>query len=61
MSTVVETVEDRIQNAILTALDYIIIYRIEQAVGSLYASSGRDIADVTASSERSEKVGNFTL
>ena len=38
---IVDTVEDRIQNAILTAIDNIIAPKIELAIRSLNASSGR--------------------
>ena len=43
MSNVVETVEDRIQNAILTAIDNIVTPKIELAIRSINASSGRDL------------------
>ena len=52
MVNIVEPVEYRIENAILTAIDNIITPRIEVAVRSIYASSGRDATSVTASSER---------
>ena len=51
MSIVVETVEDRIQHPILTALDNIITPIIKSAFRSMNASSGRHFAIVTASSE----------
>ena len=57
MSSIVDTVEDRIQNAILTALDNIVAPKIELAIGSTKASSGRDATSVAASSERGEHVG----
>ena len=40
MGNIVETVENRIQNAVLTAMDNIIDPSIELVVKSLYASSG---------------------
>ena len=57
MSNIVDTVEDRIQNAILTAIDNIIAPKIELAIRSMNASSGRDATSVSASSERREHVG----
>ena len=57
MSNVVDTVEDRIQNAILTAIENIVSPRIELEIRSINASSGRDVTSVTASSERGEHVG----
>ena len=55
MSNIVYTVEDRIQNAILTAIDNIFAPKIE--IRSINASSGRDVTSVTAHSERGEHVG----
>ena len=57
MSNIVDTVEDRIQNAILTAIDNILAPKIELAIRSINASSGRDVTSVTANSERGERVG----
>ena len=57
MSNIVDTVEDRIQNAILTAIDNIVTPKIELAIRSINASSGRDATSVSASSERREHVG----
>ena len=57
MSNIVDTVEDRIQNAILTAIDNIVTPKIELAIRSKNASSGRDATSVSASSERREHVG----
>ena len=57
MSNIVDTVEDRIQNAILTAIDNIVAPKIELAIRSINASSGRDVTRVTANSERGERVG----
>ena len=57
MSNIVDTVEDRIQNAILTAIDNIVAPKIELAIRSINASSGRDGTSVSASSECGEHVG----
>ena len=57
MSNIVDTVEDRIQNAILTAIDNIVAPKIELAIRSINASSGRDATSVSANSERREHVG----
>ena len=57
MSNIVDTVEDRIQNAILTAIENIVAPKIELAIRSINASSGRDVTSVTADSERGECVG----
>ena len=57
MSNIIDTVEDRIQNAILTAIDNIVAPKIELAIRSVNASSGRDVTSVSANSERREYVG----
>ena len=57
MSNIVDTVEDRIQNAILTAIDNIVAPKIELAIRSIKASSGRDATSVNANSERGEHAG----
>ena len=57
MSNIVDTVEDRIQNAILTAIENIVAPKIELAIRSINASSGRDATNVSANSERRERVG----
>ena len=57
MSNIVDTVEDRIRNAILPAIDNIVAPKIELAIRSINASSGRDVTSVTANSERGEHVG----
>ena len=57
MSNILDTVEDRIQNAILTAIENIVAPKIELAIRSINASSGRDATSVSANSERSECVG----
>ena len=51
MSNIVDTVEDRIQNANLTASDSIFSPTIELAIRSKKASSGRDVTRVTVNSE----------
>ena len=56
MSNIVDTVEDRIQNAILTSIDNIVTPKIELAIRSVIASSERDTTSVSASSERREHV-----
>ena len=43
MNNIIDTVEDRIQNAILTAIDKIVAPKIELAIRSINASSGRDV------------------
>ena len=58
-SNIVATVEDRIQNAILTAIDKI-APKIELAIRSINASCGRDATCVSANSERREHVGIST-
>ena len=57
MNTIVDTVEDRIQNAILTAIDNIVAPKIELAIRSINASSGRDVTSVSVKSERREQAG----
>ena len=57
MNNIVDTVEDRIQNAILTAIEIIVAPKIELAIRSINASSGRDTTSVSANSERGERVG----
>ena len=57
MSNIIDTVEDRIQNAILTAIENIVTPKIELAIRSINASSGRDATSVSANSERRERVG----
>ena len=57
MSNIIDTVEDRIQNATLTAIDNIVASKIESAISSINASSGRDVTSVPANSERGDHVG----
>ena len=56
MSNIIDTVENRIQSAILTAIDNIVAPKIELAIRSINASSGRDVTSVSANSERREHV-----
>ena len=60
MSNIVNTVGDRIQNVILTAIDNIIAPKIELAIKSINASSGRDATSVSVNSERIEHAGVIT-
>ena len=57
MSNIVDTVEDRIQNAILTAIKNIVAPETELAIRSINASSGRDVTSVTANSECGGRIG----
>ena len=57
MSNIVDTVEDKIQNAILTAIDKIVAPKNELAIRSINASSGRDATSVSANSELREHAG----
>ena len=56
ISDIVDSVEERIQNAILTTIDNIVAPKIELAIRLINASSGRDATSVTANSERGEHV-----
>ena len=56
MNNIVDTIEDRIQNAILTAIEIIVAPKIELAIRSINASSGRDATSVSANSERKERI-----
>ena len=57
MSNIVDTVKEKIQNANLTAIDNLVTPKIELAIGSINASFGRDMTNVSAYSERREHVG----
>ena len=57
MSKIIDTVEDMIQNAILTPIGNIVAPKIDLAIKSIKASSGRDVTSVSANSERREHVG----
>ena len=58
MSNIVDTAEDTIQNAFLTAIENIVAPKIELAIRSINTSSGRDATSVSANSERREHVGS---
>ena len=60
MSNFVDTVEDRIQNAVLTAIENIVAPKIELAIRSINAFSGRDATSMSANSERRKHVGIST-
>ena len=57
MSNIVNTVEDRIQNTILIAIENIVAPKIESAIRSMNASSGQDVTSASATSERREYIG----
>ena len=57
MGNFVDTVDDRIQNAILTAIVNIVAPKIDLAIRSLNASSRQDNVSVAANSEPGEHVG----
>ena len=58
MSNIVDTVEDKVQNAILAAIDNIVAPKIELAIMSINASSGQDVTSASATSERREYIGS---
>ena len=57
MIKVVDTVEEKIHNAVLIAIVSVVVPKVELGVRSINACSGRDAASVTANSERGEQVG----
>ena len=57
LGKIVDTVEDGIQNAILTAVDSVITPKNELAISSKNASSERESTSVMASSERGKRTG----
>ena len=57
MSNIVDTVEDRIQNAILTAIENIVAPKIVLAIRSINASSEQDATSMSAYLELKERVG----
>ena len=61
LSSILDTVEDRIQNAILTVIDSTVAPKIELAIRLINASSGQDATSVTANSKRGEHVGIIAL
>ena len=58
MGNIVDTVEGRIQNAMLTEIDNLRTRKIEFLVRSINSSSEQDAASVTANSEREECIRN---
>ena len=60
MGNFVEPVENRIQNSILTAIDYVVTPRIELAVRPINAFSRWDAANFIANSEHGERIGILT-
>ena len=50
MSNIFDTVEDKIQNAILITIDNIVAPKIQLAIGSINTCSGRDATSVAANS-----------
>ena len=58
-SNIVDTVEVKIQNAKMTAIDDIVATKNELAIKSIKTSSGPDVTSVTANSERGKNVGIF--
>ena len=57
MNIIVDTVADRIQNAILTAIDNIVAPETDGALSSINASSGQDVTSVAANSQGREHMG----
>ena len=57
LSIIVDTVENRIKNAILTTIDSIVAHKIELTIRSINASSGQIATSVTAISELRDYVG----
>ena len=55
-SNIVDTIEDRIQNAILTHIDNIVAPKIDLSIRSISTSSERDRTSATVNSEREEHV-----
>ena len=60
-SNIVDTVEDRIQNAILTAIEKVVAPKIELAIRSINASSTQDVTSASATSEHREYIGSNFL
>ena len=56
MGNIVDTVEDRLQKAIMTTIDSVIIPKIELALRSINAWSGREATSGMANSERGEHI-----
>ena len=57
ISNFVDTVKDKIRNAILTAIDSIITPKIETLIRSKNASSGQDATSFKANSEQEGHIG----
>ena len=57
VSNIVDIVEDRLKNAILTAIDNIVAPEIELAIRSINAPSERNATNVAANSKCREHVG----
>ena len=57
MGNIVDTVKDGIRNAILTVIESNVAPKIELAIRSKNASSGRDATSVAANSECREHIG----
>ena len=57
VNNIVDTVEDRIQNAVFTAIDNIVAPEIELEIKSLKASSEQDVTSVAANPKCGEHVG----
>ena len=61
MGNIVDTVEDRIHNANLTATDSFICPKNESIIRSLIECSGQDATSVMASADRGEHIGITAL
>ena len=57
LSNIVDTVEDRIRIACLTAIDSIVAPKIKLSIRLINASSERDAASITALSARGKQIG----
>ena len=57
MNNIVDTLENKIQNAILTPIDNIVAPKFELAIRSINASSGQNLTNVVENSESREHVG----
>ena len=57
LGNIVDTVEDRIQNAILTAIDSIVAPKVKLVIRAINMSFGRDVTSVAANSESGELIG----
>ena len=59
VDSVMTTVESRVQKAILTATESLVIPRVELAMKSVSASSGRDIDNIVPDSDQRDFSGNI--